>query len=71
MPEPYMTLKQIAEYLGISERTVSRWIAEVDFPHYRVRGRLRFRASEVDEWMRRYWKIGDTENDQREADEGK
>lgn len=47
-----MTLSEIAAYLQVREETVHRWIRTKDLPANRV-GRLwRFKAAEVDEWVR-------------------
>ena len=48
----YMTRTRAAQYLGVSTRTVARWVAADGLPAYRVRGRWMFLRSELDEWMR-------------------
>lgn len=48
---PYLTVAELAEKVGVSMRTVQRWIAETDIPHRRVGGIIRFKLAEVDEWM--------------------
>ena len=53
MPEPLMTIKEVAEWLRVGERTVRRWVAEEGLPYYRFKKLLRFRASEVEGWTRR------------------
>ena len=56
----YMTLRQAAEYLGVSAATVRRWIKGLALPCYHVpgaggrRGKLLFRRGELDRWMRRF-----------------
>lgn len=49
---PYLTVDELAETLGVGERTVRRWLAETDIPHRRVGGVIRFVLAEVDEWMK-------------------
>lgn len=49
---PYLTVAELADKIGIGERTLRRWLAETDIPHRRVDGVIRFVFSEVDEWMR-------------------
>jgi len=60
--EPWVSLDEIAEHLGVSRDTVYRWI-ERGLPAHKL-GRLwKFKVSEVDEWLRA-GKAGD------EADRG-
>ena len=50
--ESWMTLAEIAQHLQVREETVHRWIRSKALPAHRA-GRLwRFKASEVDEWVR-------------------
>lgn len=49
---PYLTAEQLAERIGVSVRTVRRWVADTDIPHRRVGDVLRFVFEEVDEWMK-------------------
>ncbi len=50
VPERWLSKKMIAEYLGVTVRTVERW-QHAGLPHRRVGGVNRYRASEVDSWM--------------------
>lgn len=60
--EPWVSLDEMAEYLGVSRDTVYRWIAR-GLPAHKL-GRLwKFKVSEVDAWLRA-GKAGD------EADRG-
>ncbi len=43
MPEPYVGLKEVAEFAGVSKRSVKRW----GVPARKFGGRLRFRLTEV------------------------
>jgi excisionase family DNA binding protein len=49
----YLTVEGLAKKLGISARTVHRWLADTDVPHRRAGGIIRFRFEEVDAWMKR------------------
>jgi len=53
-PEPWLTKRQLAEHLGVSESWISRRMASI--PHQRLgkspQARLRFKASEVDHWLK-------------------
>lgn len=46
----YLTKREIAEYLGVSCRTVERYHA-MGLPVYKLRGRNLYRPSEVDGWL--------------------
>ena len=48
----WLSVDDIAAYLGIKRDTVYRWISERNMPGHKI-GRLwKFRKEEVDEWMR-------------------
>ena len=49
--KPYLTVDELAAEVGVSVRTVRRWLAETDIPHRRVGGVIRFVFAEVDTWM--------------------
>jgi nitrogen PTS system EIIA component len=50
-PERLLTAREIAELLGFSASTVVDWAERGKVPAFKVGGRLRFRASEVEEWL--------------------
>jgi PTS system nitrogen regulatory IIA component len=45
-----LTVRNVAELLNISEKSVYRWIAEGNLPAYRVSGQYRFNRAEILEW---------------------
>lgn len=48
----WLSVDEIALYLGVKRDTVYKWIAEKGMPAHRL-GRLwKFRANEVDKWVR-------------------
>ena len=48
----WLSVDEIAAYLGIKRDTVYKWIADKQMPAHRV-GRLwKFRKEEVDEWVK-------------------
>ncbi len=48
----WLSVDDIAAYLGIKRDTVYRWISERKMPGHKI-GRLwKFRKEDVDEWMR-------------------
>ncbi len=62
--EPWVSLDDTAQHLGVSRDTIYRWIDDRSMPAHKV-GRLwKFKISEVDEWVRT------GENDDTRKDEG-
>lgn len=52
MEERWLSVDDIAVYLGIKRDTVYKWISEKNLPAHRV-GRLwKFQKDEVDRWVR-------------------
>ena len=68
MSEPWLSLEEIAQHLGVSQDTVHRWIRTREMPAHKV-GRLwKFQVSEVNDWVR-VGKAG--EPDTQDSDKGK
>lgn len=51
MPENYLTLKEVAELLKLSEKTIYRLAQQGEIPAFKVGGSWRFRASDIDQWV--------------------
>ena len=52
MEDRWLSVDEIAEYLGIKRDTVYKWIGDKNMPAHRL-GRLwKFRKEEVDEWVK-------------------
>ena len=52
MAERWLSVSEIAEYLGVSRDTVYSWLGQKAIPAHKL-GRLwKFKASEVDDWVR-------------------
>jgi len=52
MEDRWLSVDEIAVYLGIKRDTVYRWINERNLPGHKI-GRLwKFRKEEVDEWVK-------------------
>jgi excisionase family DNA binding protein len=52
LPEKWVNLENIAEYLSVSEDTVRTWIRNKKIPVSRAGKRYKFKISEIDEWVR-------------------
>jgi len=52
MNEPWVSVEQVAEHLGVTRDSIYRWIESKGMPAHKI-GRLwKFKISEVDEWVR-------------------
>jgi len=52
MEDRWLSVDEIAEYLGIKRDTAYKWISEKHMPAHKV-GRLwKFKKEEVDEWVK-------------------
>ena len=45
-----MTVREVAEYLKVKDRTIYRLVAAGDMPAFKVGGSWRFRKGEIDQW---------------------
>lgn len=53
MAEPWVSVGQIAEHLGVRRDSIYRWVDAKGLPAHRI-GRLwKFKVSEVDDWVRK------------------
>ena len=51
MPERLLTSRELGDLLGFSTAWVQDRFEAGDLPGFRISGRLRFRASEVEAWL--------------------
>lgn len=52
MPEPWVSVDEVMQHLGVARETIYRWIERKSLPAHKV-GRLwKFKLGEVDEWVR-------------------
>ncbi|MDH5796527.1 MAG: helix-turn-helix domain-containing protein [Anaplasmataceae bacterium] len=47
-----MTMKELADYLKIAEKTAYRFASEKKVPGFKVGNAWRFRKSEIDNWIK-------------------
>ena len=48
-----LTIKEVSEYLKVTERTIYRLAADKKIPGFKVVGAWRFSKTEIDQWIRR------------------
>ncbi len=51
MQTDIMTIREVAGYLKLKEKTAYRLVAEGKIPGFKVGGSWRFRKSEIDTWI--------------------
>lgn len=62
MEDRWLSVDEIAAYLGIKRDTLYKWIKRRDMPAHKV-GRLwKFRKEEVDEWVRSGSSVAESES---------
>jgi PTS system nitrogen regulatory IIA component len=49
--EPLLTARELADLLGFAAGTIVDWAERGEIPAFKVGGRLRFRLSEIEEWL--------------------
>jgi len=52
MPDQIMTVKDVADYLKLNERTVYRLATAVKIPAFKVGGSWRFKQVELEKWIK-------------------
>lgn len=52
MEDDIITIKEVAEYLKLKEKTAYHLAAKGDIPGFKVGGAWRFRKSEIDRWIK-------------------
>ncbi len=52
MEDRWLSVDEIAVYLGITRDTIYRWIDSKNIPVHRLGRRWKFRKEEVDEWVK-------------------
>ena len=46
-----MTVRQVADYLNVAEKTIYRLAQKGDLPGFKVAGAWRFQRSDLDRWI--------------------
>lgn len=64
-PGSILTIKQLSEYLMVSEKTIYRMLEKSNLPGLRVGGQWRFRKQDIDTWIDHQVKKVEMEGDLR------
>ena len=46
-----MTIEELATYLKLAEQTIRRWVLNRVIPFHKIHKVIRFRVSEIEEWV--------------------
>ncbi|MFW0778203.1 MAG: methylation-associated defense system helix-turn-helix domain-containing protein MAD1 [Rickettsiales bacterium] len=52
MTSDIMTMKEVAEYLKLNEKTAYRLASEGKIPGFKIGGSWRFEKNDLDEWIK-------------------
>ena len=58
MEDEILTIREVAEYLKIKDKTAYALVARGDIPGFKVGGSWRFRVSEIEKWIKQQEKQG-------------
>ena len=47
----WLTVKELASYIKVKEKTLYGFVNQGSIPHYRVGKLIRFKQNEIDTWM--------------------
>lgn len=47
----WLSVQEIAQYLGISKETVYRWLDSKKIPAHKIGKQWKFKISQVDDWV--------------------
>jgi excisionase family DNA binding protein len=48
--EPYLTIREVAGILRLSEQTIQRYVLKREIPYLKIKKVIRFRAADIEEW---------------------
>ncbi len=54
----YLTKIEVAQLFKLSTRTIDSWIAQGRLPYYRIGRTIRFRRSDIREYLDRHYRVG-------------
>ena len=49
--EQYLSIKGLALYFDIAEKTVRKWVLNREIPFCKIKKIIRFRLSEIEQWV--------------------
>lgn len=52
MNEPWVSLEEVAIYLGVNKDTIRNWIKKTNVPAHKIGRQWKFKLSEIDAWVK-------------------
>jgi len=65
MTEPTLTIKELAKYLNVTERTIYNLLERGELPGFKVGANWRFRKEDIDKWIEQNMKNKTKEKDNK------
>ena len=47
----WLTVKELASYIKVKEKTIYSFVSQGSIPHYRLSKLIRFKQEEIDKWL--------------------
>jgi len=51
MKVKFFTVGELSKYINVKPKTLYFWVAKKSIPFYRIEGCIRFRKSEIEDWL--------------------
>jgi excisionase family DNA binding protein len=51
--ERLLNIKELSQLLSVKEGTIYTWVHQELIPYYKLNGLVRFRESEINEWIKK------------------
>ena len=67
--ETYLSIEGLAKYLDVSEKSVRKWVLNRDIPFHKIMKLIRFRLSEIEQWVETSGKFTKANEDELSEDE--
>lgn len=61
-----MTVREVASYLNVDEKTIYRLAKRGDLPGFKVAGTWRFKKGDINEWIERQKSVATSPQKQRD-----
>jgi len=61
--ETYLTIEELASHLKLAVQTIRRWVLNREIPFHKIKKVIRFRLSEIEQWIENGAEIPSSENE--------
>jgi excisionase family DNA binding protein len=67
--ETYLSIEGLAKYLDVAEKSIRKWVLNREIPYHKVMKLIRFRLSEIEQWIETNGKFPQANDDEALEDE--